>query len=109
MGKKLKGNVYLLCDANSNLYKIGVTRGDVENRVKKLQTGNGNEIHVVYTIETDYPFAMETMLHSRFFPKKRLNEWFELSNDDVVNFGKYCEQCRKNISVLSENPFFSGK
>ena len=66
---------------------------DFENRVKKLQTGNGNEIHVVYTIETDYPFAMETMLHSRFFPKKRLNEWFELSNDDVVNFGKYCPLC----------------
>ena len=39
------GYVYLLCENGDNeLYKIGVTSGSIENRIKKLQTGNGNKL-----------------------------------------------------------------
>ena len=100
------GNVYLICDAEKELFKIGVTKGDVEKRLKKLQTGNGGELHIVHVQQTDKPYKMEAMLHHRFFPKKKLNEWFELSPEEVIDFPKYCEQCQRNMNVLKDNPFF---
>ena len=100
------GYVYLICDAEKELFKIGVTTGDVEKRLKKLQTGNGGKLHIVHVQETDKPFKMETMLHHRFFSKKKLNEWFELSPDEVIHFEDYCNQCQHNMDVLKDNPFF---
>ena len=50
--------VYLLCDASSNLYKIGVSRKDPHKRIAQLQTGNGNDIHLVSFHNTKYPFAI---------------------------------------------------
>ena len=42
------GCVYLLGDWDKeNRYKIGVTRGDVDKRIKKLQTGNSGEIYLI--------------------------------------------------------------
>ena len=43
-----KGYVYLLGDFDKEgAYKIGVTRGTIERRIKKLQTGNSGEIYIV--------------------------------------------------------------
>ena len=106
---KNKGSVYLICDSETELYKIGVTRGDVEKRLKKLQTGNGNELHIVFVFETDTPFTIEKMLHNRFFSKNKLNEWFELESDEVMYFEDYCNKCQKNVDALKDNPFFEAK
>ena len=49
--------VYLIGDAGQdNTFKIGMTRGDVNKRIKQLQTGNGEEIYLVNYYETEYPF-----------------------------------------------------
>ena len=86
------GSVYLMCDANSNLYKIGVTGGSIEMRMKKLQTGNGNEIHIVDHFESNKPFRLEKILHKVFKEKRQLNEWFLLTTDDVLNFKETCKK-----------------
>ena len=42
------GFVYLLGDwGKEKTYKIGVTRGKIEKRIKSLQTGNSGEIYIV--------------------------------------------------------------
>lgn len=94
-----KGYVYLMCDANSDLYKIGVTTGSIEKRVKELQTGNGNEIHIVSHFKTDNPFRLENVLHRHFKAKNALNEWFSLESDDVFVFQ---ETCKKYENIFSE-------
>lgn len=86
------GYVYLLCDANSDLYKIGVTRGSIENRLKKLQTGNGNEIHIISHFKTGNPFRLEKILHKHFMAENELNEWFSLKPEDVFSFNEICEK-----------------
>lgn len=96
------GFVYLMCDANSNLYKIGVTSGSVESRMKKLQTGNGNEIHIVNHFETDKPFRLERILHKAFFEKNRLNEWFELEPEDVFKFEETCVKYENLLKKYDE-------
>lgn len=105
--EKDKGFVYLLCDGlNEGLYKIGVTRGTIEGRIKKLQTGNPGEIYLCRYYHTKIPFFIEKHLHSKFFGKKELNEWFNLSTEDVFSFEDTCRQIEDMYNSLEDNIFF---
>lgn len=104
------GSVYLLGDSEKEgIFKIGVTRGDIQKRIKKLQTGNAGEIYLVSYYETEHPFLMEKMLHTKFFGDKVLNEWFSLTTEEVVAFKKSCEEIQKTIDALKDNYFFKKK
>lgn len=99
--------VYLLCDSgHDNVFKIGVTKGSIEKRIKKLQTGNGDEIFLVDYYETEHPFYIEKIMHQRHYPEHKLNEWFELKPESVFDFRKECEEIEKIIKDLEDNPFF---
>jgi hypothetical protein len=98
--------VYLLGDAGQDkVFKIGVTRGPVEKRVKQLQTGNGEEIYLVNYYETDYPFFIERLLHTKLYPKQKRNEWFILDINDIVDFKEYCKNIEEQAIALKDNPF----
>lgn len=104
------GYVYLLGDwEKEGCYKIGVTRGSVEKRIKKLQTGNSGEIYLVSKYETAHPFLMENMLHTWFQGKRIKNEWFELSPSEVIDFQKSCEEVEGIIEAMEDNYFFKKK
>lgn len=99
--------VYLICDSGQdNTFKIGVTRGSIEKRIKKLQTGNGEEIFLVNYYETEHPFLIEKMMHQKHYSDKKLNEWFTLDAESVKNFKSDCEDFEKTIEALKDNPFF---
>lgn len=105
MGKG--GIVYLLGDtSNDGIYKIGVTRGDIQKRINLLQTGNSGEIYVINTYETKFPFFLESHLHRKFAPYKVLNEWYELDKDTVSSFKDVCVGIEEMIEALKSNPFF---
>ena len=100
------GYVYLLGDSGQkNLYKIGVTKGKIEKRIKQLQTGNSNEIYLVNFFETKYPFYMERILHSKYQLSKVKNEWFFLSDKDVNDFISSCTLIEENTKAIKDNPF----
>lgn len=104
------GALYLLGDRlKEGYYKIGVTRGDLEKRIKKLQTGNAGEIYVVDSFETKHPFILEKMIHNSFFNDRELGEWYKLSHEEVVKFQEYCEKKQKDIDLLLENNYFFKK
>ena len=104
------GSVYLLGDSEKEgIFKIGVTRGDIQKRIKKLQTGNAGEIYLVSYYETEYPFLMEKMLHTKFFSDKVLTEWFSLTTEEIVRFKESCEEIQKTIDALQDNYFFKKK
>ena len=102
----MKGYVYLLCDPENEAYKIGVTRSLVSKRMKKLQTGNPTELHIVNYYECEYPFVVEKLLHNKFSSKKVLNEWFALDANDVSSFIEECHKADEKIAALQSNPFF---
>lgn len=105
---KKKGYVYLLADSlKDNVYKIGVTRGSIEKRIKKLQTGNAGEIYICRYYQTDIPFFIEKRLHSQFLSKKMKNEWFSLTTDDVLDFSSRCAEIEKMYEALQDNYFFN--
>ena len=105
--KKKKGYVYLISGTETpNLYKIGVTRGDINKRIKKLQTGNPGELWTVKYYETDYPFFLEKQLHFRLRARKVYGEWFDLPIADALNFENMCNQIEQMIEGLKDNEFF---
>ena len=102
--------VYLVGDSEKeNYYKIGVTRGKIENRIKKLQTGNAGDIFVVSTYETNFPFIMEMMLHNKYAESNIINEWFYLEKEEVDKFTSICDKIQENINALEDNYFFQKK
>lgn len=103
----MAGYIYLICDPSNNTYKIGVTRNINSNRLKKLQTGNSTELHIVSTYKCDYPFRLETMLHNYFDLKHELNEWFNLELNDIIKFNDICKEIDNRLHILLDNPFFS--
>jgi hypothetical protein len=98
--------VYLLGDSGQdNCFKIGITRGKIEKRIKQLQTGNAEEIFLVNYYETNYPFLLERLLHMKFFPKQKRNEWFIMDIEDVNKFKEYCLKFEQTAKSLIDNPF----
>ena len=101
------GFVYLICDPKNEYYKIGVTTGSIENRIKKLQTGNGTELHITSWFETEHPFKLEKLLHARYVTKRREGEWFSLDSYDILHFKDVCSEVSKTLDALLDNPFFN--
>ena len=101
------GFIYLLVDWGSNpeKYKIGITKNDVEKRIKQLQTGASSELVLLKTYESDNYRKIEGTLHRGYktYSTDGGKEWFELPNDRVLNFINECEQIDSNINFLREN------
>lgn len=107
------GFVYLIMSTDSDgkkeLYKIGITKGSIEKRIKSLSTGNPNIISLIHSYDSKNYKEIEKWLHSRFSLKKTNsnNEWFYLSDDDVKNFRITCENIESTLILLKEqNSFF---
>ncbi len=101
----MKGFVYLLCDGE--YFKIGMTRQkNINKRIIELQTGNPNEIWCVKYYETQWPYKLEQMLHTKHFNSNIKNEWFIMSAQEVINFENECKHCESIIKSIKDNPFF---
>lgn len=99
--------VYLITEENDNgNYKIGSTRKNINERLKELQTGNSNKLVISKYFECDKPFNLEKMLHRYYKKSNRLNEWFNLTDEEVNNFKNVCQKYYNIIESLKDNPFF---
>ena len=103
----MEGKVYLLANWDANKFKIGITRGKVEKRLKQLQTGNGEKIEILQVFETEHFLKVEKSMHRRYGHKKSKGEWFELSDDDILAFQVDCQTSHNLFQMLidSGNPF----
>lgn len=109
MGDK-KGFVYLIGDSNNDgVFKIGVTRGAIENRMKKLQTGNPGKIHLFAYHESRHPFFIEKRLHLLLGQYRENNEWFRLPLDIQIGFNKMCDEQETVAESIKNNPFVNLK
>jgi hypothetical protein len=102
------GHVYLIEDIDNSRYKIGVAK-DLKKRLRNLQTGNSNQIKLIDSFETEYPFRLEKMLHNRFDEFHYYNEWYDLNEESVQNFSNLCNELNNIIISLKDNYYFSKK
>ena len=100
----MKGYVYLLCDGDK--FKIGMTcQKDINKRISELQTGNPNEIFISAYHETNYPYHIEQMMHLKYKSFNIMNEWFDLSPKQIIEFNEVCKECERTLELLKDNPF----
>lgn len=106
------GHVYLLMSTDSDgekeLFKIGITRGSIEARIKSLSTGNPNKISLIHHYDTTTYKELEKTLHRIYSSKKTTsdNEWFHLTDEEVSSFINTCKKLDENIKFLQENNHF---
>lgn len=107
------GYVYLLLQVNDygeEVYKIGVTKRDVETRIRELQTGNPNQISVLRVYESDNYLKVEQWMHRKHGASKTIakNEWRNLTNNQVISFLDDCKNADETIIILKKtNPFIN--
>lgn len=71
-----EGYVYIVSDGH--FCKIGVSNDDVNERIKKLQTGNPNKITLLTSLLCKKPYTIESFLHSLFVTKHVHGEWYDI-------------------------------
>jgi len=104
----MSGFIYLILevDANGNeRHKIGFTKNDPEKRLKSLQTGNSNNLTLLKKFKSKNYQILEKWLHGKFFNQKTEaeNEWFTLTNEQVMSFETICQDYEKIIETYNQN------
>lgn len=78
-----QGHVYLIHMENTTFYKIGMSL-DPEIRLRTLQTGNPQPLHLLNAREVQDMRSAEMSLHQRFeaqrVPNLNVREWFDLGD-----------------------------
>lgn len=101
------GFIYLINKNDTNLYKIGVTKNEVKKRLKQLQTGSSEELILVENYKTDFYFKIERMLHRLYNNKHIHGEWFELNDEEVLDFLSVCKKYDGICEILEkENSYW---
>ena len=103
--------IYLIRIEGTNTCKIGYTKeskGPLK-RMEELQTGCPFKLEYVDAYLTEFR-QVEHILHRKFVTKKTteddvelLGEWFNLDDQDVIDFSDQCKITEENIRVITEN------
>ncbi len=108
-----EGFVYLLVNFGGQIehYKIGITTGQIDKRIKSLQTGNPDEIVVLRYFKSKFYRQIEKNLHKKYAYLKTNggNEWFTLPPNSIFDFITDCENIHSQIETLVKmgNPFIT--
>ena len=80
--------LYVLRNGYTDAYKIGVTKSTAEKRAKQLQTGNPNDLKVLYEFFAKDAYTIESYLHNsldRYEIPTGGDEWYELEVLDPLH------------------------
>ena len=105
------GFVYLINIERTDLYKIGITRKTVEERMKSLQTGNPLKLVLIDSYKSDIYQDIETIMHRRLKHKKYIpedfeslkGEWFMLTFHEALDFKNNCKQIEDSVKFIREH------
>lgn len=70
----MKVKIYCIQQGKSGPVKIGLTKGDPQHRLRQLQTGNPNQLHLIAAF-TGEP-KCEAIIHEFFADDRMKGEWF---------------------------------
>lgn len=104
----MSGYVYLLKSYNEevgDVFKIGISRNKIEERLRNLRTGNPNEIEVIHIYQTEIKNSkLEARLHRRFKHLLVKGEWYNLTEEEVNNFVYTCQQLETALKLIEKPP-----
>lgn len=81
------GYTYVLRHGDENLFKVGMTKGEIDARMKSLVTGNPHALTEYARIETDHPAKVEGYLQGLLRTKRsrrsEATEFYEVEPTDL--------------------------
>ena len=101
-------NIYLIEASSSEglIYKIGITKREVSERIKDFKTGNVSDFNAIKIYKSEkFVHSIEKRLH-KYFHKKRIDmsrEWFNLTEDDINEFIPLCEKYYNMFDYIENN------
>lgn len=104
--------VYIITTGDKRLFKIGRTKNDVAKRLKQLQTGNPDKLHIYFAIPTADSAALEASLHRKYKEYRILGgEWFKISEAEVKKIIKTYENYKRQSgnSVVRDQTIYEKK
>lgn len=93
--------LYIMRTSGTSLYKIGVSK-DPETRMENLQTGNGEELELVFTFKTKYDYKLEASLHNSYKSCRTIGEWFEFTPVQLDEVKNRCVLVESTFTSLEE-------
>ena len=97
--------IYLIASElnNETLYKIGITKRNINKRLNELKTGNPATLTVIHTFNSKYAPKIENHFHITKASSNVGGEWFILSQQEINDFIPQCKQIHDNLDFLSKN------
>ena len=98
-------NVYLISSETNGkmVYKIGHTKRAVEKRLSEFRTGNSAVLEIVDVFNSKWGTKIEAHLHRHFRIKRVGGEWFDLEEQDLLEFSRLCQQVHDNFNIIEES------
>ena len=87
--------LYFIGNEANNLIKIGVTGIQPKRRLGLLQTGSPIKLYLIACIVIEDAKELEQHLHNKYSDKQRINEWFDLDNDGIIEAMIYAWSYKK--------------
>lgn len=97
----MTGTIYLISDGE--FFKIGRTKKDVNKRLKELQTGNPSSLQIIHSVQVKNASSVESIMHRKYDYCKQINEWFDLTSENVASFNDDCLSIDNNIEFIRES------
>ena len=98
---KKRGFLYLIRDEFTGYIKIGISLNP-NKRIKQLQTGNSNELTLIYSIQTEYYIKLESTLHRHYKHLNIHNEWFDLTINELNDIESVIQRYIMTIKSVDE-------
>jgi hypothetical protein len=86
--------VYIVKCGRDPVYKIGVTHGQVDERVKSLQAGCPYPLWLVFARERYNIEFLESCLCEKYGARRLIGEWFSLTD---VEFKSLCGTLQTDV------------
>jgi len=102
-------NIYLISsDTNGKkLYKIGITKRSITERMKEFKTGNAADLSIVDSFVSKWARKIEANFHRSLKTKKVSGEWFDLDEEDILTFKSKCLKLHENFELIeSSNTYY---
>jgi len=77
------GFVYFIRFIGEKYIKIGLTTREPKVRLQQLKRQYKHPLEILHVIKTDNAAETEKAFHSEFKSKNVINEWFELTEEDI--------------------------
>ena len=112
-----RGHVYFLVMNGSIesedglvLVKVGITSGDVLDRIATLQTGNPYSLACFDSFETRWPSDVERFMHLTHAEDMHQNEWMRWSRDGLQHLVTEAKEAARQIERRkSKEEYFSAQ